>query len=45
MTTEIIAFKEPCSLAGLAAKLQAVFLPIEKARDRFFGFFTGNSFP
>jgi site-specific recombinase XerD len=41
-TTEMIAFKEPPSLAGLAAKLPAVFLPNEKAAERFFGFFTAN---
>jgi len=42
MTTEIIAYKEPRALAGLAAKLPAVFLPHEKAAERFFGFFTAN---
>src|SRR5271155_1121108 len=42
MTGEIIPFKEPRSLAGLAAKLPAVFLPNEKAAERFFGFFTAN---
>jgi hypothetical protein len=40
MSTAIIAYKEPPSLAGLAANLPAVLLPNEKARDRFFGFFT-----
>jgi integrase/recombinase XerD len=42
MTTEIIPFKEPRALAGLAAKLPAVFLPDRKAAERFFGFFTAN---
>jgi hypothetical protein len=42
VSTEIILFKKPPSLAGLAAKPPAVFLPNEKARDRFFGFFTAN---
>jgi hypothetical protein len=41
-TAEIIPFKEPRSLAGLAAKLPAVFLPDERAAERFFGFFTAN---
>jgi site-specific recombinase XerD len=39
---EIISFKEPRLLAGLAAKLPAVFLPDEKAGERFFGFFTAH---
>ena len=39
---EIIPYKEPRALAGLAAKLPAVFLPDEKAAERFFGFFTAN---
>jgi integrase/recombinase XerD len=42
MSTEIIPFKEPRSLAGLAAKAPAVFLPSEKAAGRFFEFFTAN---
>ena len=42
MATEIIPFKEPRALAGLAAKLPAVFLPDEKAAERFFGFFTAH---
>src|SRR3984885_6491405 len=42
MSSEIIPFKEPRSLAGLAAKPPAVFLPNEKAAERFFGFFTAN---
>jgi site-specific recombinase XerD len=42
MTAEIIPFKEPRSLAGLAAKPPAVFLPDKKAAERFFGFFTAN---
>jgi hypothetical protein len=31
MTAEIIPYKEPRALAGLAAKLPAVFLPDEAA--------------
>src|ERR1700733_3870961 len=42
MTAEIILFKEPRSLAGLAVKPPAVFLPNEKTADCFFGFFTAN---
>jgi site-specific recombinase XerD len=42
MSTEIIPLKEPRALAGLAAKLPAVFLPNKKAAERFFGFFTAN---
>ena len=42
MTTEIIPFKEPRALAGLTAKLPAVFLPDEKTAEQFFGFFTAN---
>jgi site-specific recombinase XerD len=38
----LIAFKEPRALAGLAVKLPVVFLPNEKAGERFFGFFTAN---
>jgi hypothetical protein len=38
----ITSFKDPRSLAGLVAKLPAVFLPDEKAAERFFGFFTGH---
>jgi hypothetical protein len=41
-TTEIIPFKEPRALAGLAARRPAVFLPDKKAAERFFGFFTTN---
>ncbi|HEY6292254.1 MAG TPA: hypothetical protein VI455_11955 [Terriglobia bacterium] len=40
--TEIIPFKEPRSLAGLAAKPPTVFLPDGKAAERFFEFFTAN---
>lgn len=39
---EIVPFKEPRALAGLAAKLPALFLPDEKAGERFFGFFTAH---
>lgn len=42
MTSEIISLKEPRSLAGLTVKPPAVFLPNEKAAERFFGFFTAN---
>jgi site-specific recombinase XerD len=42
VSTEIAPFKEPRALAGLAAKLPAVFLPNEKAGERFFGFFTAH---
>jgi integrase/recombinase XerD len=42
MTAQIIPLKEPRSLAGLAARLPAVFLPDKKAAERFFGFFTAN---
>src|ERR1700733_13570216 len=42
MSTAIIAFKEPRSLAGLAAKPPALFLAREKARDCFYDFFTAN---
>jgi hypothetical protein len=38
----LTAVKEPRALAGLAAKLPAVFLPDEKEAERFFGFFTAN---
>jgi hypothetical protein len=36
--TEIISLKEPPAVAGLAAKLPAVFLPGESAAERFLGF-------
>jgi site-specific recombinase XerD len=39
---EITPLKEPRALAGLAAKLPALFLPEEKTAERFFGFFTAN---
>jgi site-specific recombinase XerD len=42
MTAEITPFKEPPSLAGLAMNLPAVFLPNQRAAERFFGFFTAN---
>ena len=42
MNLKIITMKEPRALAGLAAKLPAVFLPDEKAAERFFGFFTAH---
>ena len=41
-STEISLFKEPRTLTGLSATLPAVFLPHEKAAERFFGFFTAN---
>ena len=43
MITEIIPYyREPRALAGLAAKLPALFLPDEKTAEHFFGFFTAN---
>jgi integrase/recombinase XerD len=42
VSREIISLKEPSALAGLAAKLPAVFLPDEKSAERFFGFFTAH---
>src|ERR1017187_9134680 len=42
MSTAIVTLKEPRSLAGMAAKLPALFVPNEKASERFFGFFTAN---
>src|SRR5579863_9599028 len=42
MTAEIILYKEPCALAGMAVKPPAVFLPDDKAAERFFGFFTAH---
>lgn len=41
-TAEIIPRKEPRTLAGLAPKPPALFLPDEKTAERFFGFFTSN---
>jgi hypothetical protein len=38
----LVSVKEPRALAGLAAKLPAMFLPNETAGERFFGFFTAN---
>jgi integrase/recombinase XerD len=38
----IVLLKESPALAGLAAKLPAVFLPNAKTAERFFGFFTAN---
>src|ERR1039458_4884370 len=42
LSTEIIPFKEPRALVGLAVRPPAVFLPDKKAAERFFGFFTAN---
>jgi site-specific recombinase XerD len=42
MTTEILPYKEPRALAGLAPKLPALFVPDEKTGERFFGFFTAH---
>jgi integrase/recombinase XerD len=42
MNTEVIPSKEPRSLADLAVKPPAVFLPNEKTVECFFGFFTVN---
>ena len=38
----LIPLKEPRAIAGLAVKPPAVFLPSEKAGERFFGFFTAH---
>ncbi len=42
VTAAIIPFKEPPSLSGLSAQPPALFLPHERAAERFFGFFTVN---
>ena len=42
ISAPIIAVNEPRALAGLGAKQPAVFLPNEKAGERFFGFFTAH---
>jgi hypothetical protein len=42
LATEILSYKEPRSLAGLTAKPPVLFVPHEKAQERFFGFFTAN---
>jgi hypothetical protein len=42
MANAVVLFKEPRALAGLAAKPPALFLAHEKARDRFFDFFTAS---
>ncbi|MBV9266722.1 MAG: hypothetical protein JO061_11190 [Acidobacteriaceae bacterium] len=42
MSFAVISFKEPRALAGLSAKLPALFLPDEKTAERFFGFFTAH---
>ena len=41
-STELISFKEPRALAGLAVKPPALFLPDRKTAERFFGFFMAN---
>jgi len=41
-TGAIISLKDPRELAGTAAKSPALFLPSEKAGERFFGFFTAH---
>jgi hypothetical protein len=41
--SEVIAYKEPRTPVGLAAKLPAMYLPNEKAAERFFSFFTRTS--
>jgi hypothetical protein len=38
----LIPIKQPRALAGLAAKPPALFLPDERAGERFFGFFTAH---
>jgi site-specific recombinase XerD len=42
MNGELIPLSVPRGLAALATKPPAVFLPNEKAAERFFGFFTSN---
>ena len=42
MSTEIILFKEPRALAGLAVTPPTVFFANDKTAERFFGFFTAN---
>jgi hypothetical protein len=42
VSAEIIPYKEPRVLAGLSAKLPALFPSDEKTGERFFGFFTAN---
>jgi len=42
MSPAIIPLREPRALAGLAVKPPTVFLPDEKAGERFFGFFTAH---
>jgi hypothetical protein len=42
MSTEIIPFEGPRELAGVAARLPALFLPEPKASTRFGEFFTAN---
>jgi hypothetical protein len=42
MSPAIVRVEEPRVLAGLAVKLPAVFLPDERAGERFFGFFTAH---
>lgn len=42
MNANIVVFKEPRALAGLAATPPALFLPDAKAAERFFNFFTVN---
>lgn len=37
-----ISRQEPRSLTGLTAKPPAMFLPDQKAAERFFGFFTAH---
>lgn len=42
MSTEIIPFDGPRELATVTARPPALFLPDEKAEERFFDFFTSN---
>jgi hypothetical protein len=42
MSPAIVTVNEPRSVAGLAVKPPAVFLPNEKAGERFFGFVTAH---
>jgi hypothetical protein len=42
VTKELIPLSVPRGLAAIAAAPPALFLPSEKAAERFFGFFTAN---
>ena len=42
MVTEVMPFKEPRALAGLAVRPPVVFLADKRTAERFFGFFTAH---